>query len=536
MLERKVILESFGKIIFDYFFSITKENQPFYLFVDEFLFEKFIEDSKYSKDAILKALDEYRCKTKNPFVAISIAAYQVKIQYDLTDFAFRDENSYYERLVKNYRSLSNEKIIGTYFYGDNLCPPLGEADGEKIWTLAKNKFKEAGRILQIAEFHNNAGRFVDLPKFHRIDLGGKNIRGFLFAYADIFIKKNIVPGQFLSFDEFLDLLGISSSDDIASSARNRLIFNFYNIWDGRSSDCYSSDSKVEVNRIRVKKDEDESECIIEYSGKENSSFKIFVNKEVVDSEQERQRILSMVSGHKIVFVRYSENSDYWLDVKRTDRELKNIKDKLEVLSEPKSSSFFTCNGKNFKFEISEYKYRTRAFDVVGGIKIKPFRNVWYSFALPVVKIADLSCQKITMDGKEFELENFTDENGNEMKIFRMEKSCLDSADEPGKRHKLSIQNSSDFSFYVGCEKNPGTECESSGWSLNGKESILKIFEKQPGSQADLDGFFINVELVAAGDESVRDSGKRKFLEKKQILEGRFSIENSRIEIWRKYVR
>lgn len=159
------ILAKLGLVIKEYFEYITPEDEYFYLLVDEFMFENFLEKLQknyaISPECVYSSLGELKCDCYgNPNVAIAIASYQVMVFYTLDKEASSD--AYNEKLFSSeaYKGMTYQE----YWYQETApyAPEQGQALQEKLWALLKESFK----IAKIPDNKNRKekDRYVQFPK------------------------------------------------------------------------------------------------------------------------------------------------------------------------------------------------------------------------------------------------------------------------------------------------------------------------------------------------------------------------------------
>lgn len=465
-----IILEKLGHIINDYFEYITPENEEYNLCVDDFLFDTFL-DKLYKQEKITKARVYFALRTiecffnSNEYVSLAIAAYQVVVFYTLD--ATTTSDAYNEKLFNSsaYYGFTYQQ----YWYGgDNEAPYGGCSLQEQMWALIKNKF----RISLIPE-HMGFGardRYVQYPKSQNIL--GSSMRTFRIRYADKFIQLNLEPNQAISFEKFQDLV---FSKSFTNKMLKRLVFAFYNMWDGRSYHQILEHISKETIEQKAK-----DEFLIQLQPK----IRLFINKHEIDPSVNKidNRYLwhfsemSHLTTRATIFIKDSDYND-WMPVSNTktidpEEELILLTD-MKVF--PSYIEEFVEDNKIEIIKIGLYKllllqslerkdFETLGinikpipyFTLVGGLKKK--RNTYYDFALPSVKLNDdvegsESFTSLYIDSVEY---NF--ENG----LIKIPEDIGDG------KHTVKLQNSWDSSeVYFNVEKAKKAELPSThGWKFD----------------------------------------------------------------------
>ena len=548
----KEILLILGKKILEYYLSVTEEGQEIYLFIDDFLFESLIEDSNLSRDEVIRSLNDIQCRTTDSYVALAIVSFHVKILYDLNDVS---EDSYYSQLQISYdslRYLDHSQILTQFFYGCNFNPVLGDADGEIIWDLTKALFADNNRTLKVCDFHHNKGRFVDLPNSQKIITG--SIRRILLDHIKDFNRLGLKPNQGgVSFDFIKRNIPVKyfPSDPVKKDMLYRLIFNFYNIWNGETKEDYINHRGYSVSR-KIKEEElEDDEAVIVYTPG-NDEFEFYLNRHKIENSQIPNRFISKLKNQNCIFVRNGKASNYWLLYNntfslRTIEEILVIYRKQDILSSFLPNLLINDNVNDFltiktfedykiyifKYPISEHENQIffniylntskqiKDFEITSGIKVKPYRNVWYSFALPIIFVYDLRQTEVYIDGEKQMLkydENFCKEK----KYLQITMEMLNKMFD---RHKVKLKESSEFTFYIDAFSEVPDICfTQTGWNLNREKALYEISQ----DNFTIDGYKINEKMCYK-----KQSQRREFL---TVLDKSLNnhIINNRIENWRKY--
>lgn len=417
-----IILEKLGHIINDYFEYITPENEEYNLCVDDFLFDTFL-DKLYKQDKITKprvyvALRTIECFfNSNEYVALAIAAYQVVVFYTLD--ATTTSDAYNEKLFNS--TAYNGFTYQQYWYGgDNEAPYDGYALQERMWALIKSKF----RIGLIPE-HMGFGardRYVQYPKSQNIL--GSSMRTFRIRYADKFIQLNLQPNQVISFDKFQNLV---FPHYFTNKMLKRLVFAFYNMWDGRSYHQILENISNETLEQRAK-----DEFLIQLQPK----IRLFINRQEIDPKVNKidNRYLwhfsemTNLTTKATIFIKDSDYND-WMPVSSSkiidpDEDLvlltnMNVfpsyieefveENKIEIINIGLYKILLLQSLERKDFETLGINIKPiQYFMLVGGLKIK--RNTYYDFALPSIKLTDEvednnTFKSLYIDSKEYNFEN-----------------------------------------------------------------------------------------------------------------------------------
>lgn len=464
------ILEKLGHLINEYFEHITPQNEKFNLCVDEFLFETFLEQlqlqEKINQNTVYTALREKKCNySNNSYIALAIASYQVVVFYTLDTSSTSD--AYNEKLFtsKAYDGITYQD----YWYdGENEAPYEGNALQEQMWSLIKQKF----RISLIPE-HMRFGardRYVQYPKSQNIL--GSSMRTFRIRYADRFIELNLQPNQAISFEKFQDLI---FTNYVTNKMLRRLVFAFYNMWDGRSYHQILEHISKESIEQKAK-----DEFLIQLQPK----IRLFINRQEIDPKICKIDYrylwhfseLSYLTTKATIFIKDSDYND-WMPVSSSktidpEEELILLTDmkvfptyidefiednKIEILNIGLYRLLILQSLERKDFEILGINIKPISyFTLVGGLKKK--RNTYYDFALPSIKLTDSledknNFKSLYIDAKEYSFEN----------------GLLKIPEDIGEgKHCIKLQNtwdSSEVKFNVEKEKKADLSSPH-GWNLN----------------------------------------------------------------------
>jgi len=539
------VLEILGLIIKEYFEYIVLQNEYFYLLVDEFMFENFLEklQKEYgiSPEHVYSSLRELKCDCYGkPYAAIAIASYQVMVFYTLDNEASSD--AYNEKLFssKAYKGM----VYQEYWYQETApyAPKQGQAFQEKLWALLKKSFKIAN--IPDNKNRNEKDRYVQFPKSQ--NLLGTSMHTFRIEYADEFIKHGLEPKQGITYEDFRSLF-FDKKQDYYHEILKRLIFSFYCMWDGRAY-------KEILEHKNVTRKQREKEAKDEFLIQIYNEVKIYINKQLIDlyNTQIDDKYLYIFHEQKIkkngyVFIK-DDDYDDWMPYHRA------IDPEEEVLVLTKQSMFpgdIDClinkgeieviSAGMYKVLILNLKDRERfkqfnikltpipCFYLTGGIKAK--RNTYYSFALPIVKLIenqnDKKYQSIYLDSKEYPIEQG--------------QVTLPKYLNPGK-HSVKLSDSwesAEVFFYV--EDKDGADndiIQSYGWVLHNSEN--KAAPSTDKDTTTIAGLSLHDSLSWIERNNVHKNIKgktelRSFLQINEYLSYRFNtIENTKIEKRRRY--
>jgi|GEM_PF-1656866 len=221
------LLENFGKTVLQYFCSNFDKETEFKLSIDDYTFDECIRIAQVDKEKLIPALQKQETRYGgNPFIALAIGSYQVKIGGDVAKFQETGTDSYYEKIREHYpqyKALSDQDIMNNYF----------SESQDKLWHTIQALFNNNQRKLWIPHERERAYRYVQYPIYAR-ELTNKKLLG----WADIFREKNIAPNQpDMSYHSFCNRLNNRlhlEFPTILTESIKRTIFNFYKIWDGQS--------------------------------------------------------------------------------------------------------------------------------------------------------------------------------------------------------------------------------------------------------------------------------------------------------------
>lgn len=516
-------LEKFGHIIQEYFEYITPKGESYYLLVDEFLFETFLEKMqqkyKVSPQQVYSAYRNIKCSfQKNPHVALAIAAYQVMVFYMLESNSSSD--AYNDKLFSSvaYKGFTYQE----YWYQDTApyAPDQGCALQERMWALVDKTFN-VNNIPSHTRF-GDRNRYVQYPKSQ--NLLGSSMRTFRIRYADRFIELGLEPNQGITFDIFEGLVfNRNNYNYVKNTMLRRLVFSFYCMWDGRSY------REIIERRKALSKEEIEARARDEFCIQLEPIIKFYMNKEFVDLSKGslNEKYLwkfdenSYLTRRGSLFLKDSNYND-WLP-SPISKPIDPDEEVIILTNQNRLPSYvehYCKTGEidvikagiyrililNFKDRTSFDRFRIPVkaepyFSLVGGLKIK--RNTYYSFALPIIKFSEHKYDKkiyksIYVDSKEYPVVNG---------IVQLPEKMA-----PGK-HCIKLLNSWDSSeMYFSVEAVSAAPIpETHGWILNETNK-----ETKPS---------LNIENTVISGLTLL--GKLEWIERKPILLTKIDNENLR---------
>lgn len=526
------ILEKLGIIIKDYFEDITPSNEYFYLLVDEFMFENFLEKlqkkDNISPREVYSSIKKSKCNCHgNPNVAIAIASYQVMIFYSLNKEASPD--AYNEKLLSSKAYRDTGITYQEYWYQETAphAPEEGQALQEKLWALLKKSFKIAN--IPDNKKRNEMDRYVQFPKSQNIL--DTSIHTFRIQYADQFIKKGLEPNQGITYQEFSDLF-FDKKQDYDHEILKRLVFSFYCMWDGNSY-------QEIIEGKCLTREQREKEAKTEFCIQIYDKVEIYINKEPINLNESQidDKYLYRFNKHGIinkgyVFIKDSDYND-WIPYNRAidpEEEIlvlttekadfpKNIEDlitkgEIEVISAGMYKVLILSLKDRESFDHFEIKFKqNQYFYLEGGIKSK--RNTYYPFALPIIKLTEnTKYQNIYIDSKKHPIEH---------------KNTIRLENMPPGKHTIKISDSWDSAeiiFYVEDGEYTRPKNISFGWVLNNIEN--KVYPSNNTDKPTVTGLNLcgNLSWIERSNVNKNIKGKtklRSFLQLNEKLKNRFNI-------------
>jgi hypothetical protein len=382
------LLTILGENIFDRIIEDTNPGDEFLLsIIDPDTFDKLKEeigDSQQVENALKSTGRLYN--VPDDYTAISVALLQASLIYfeiNITD------DSFYSKMKNYYPNLNENSDVQRYF----------EDIQEPLWGKVKSTFVREKRYLRIPQRKKGSGRYVQFPKSQQLIRWRE-----LAEYADKFIKIKLEPGRILSLEDFCSMVHIEYMDDLSHEENEiiqKIVFSFYNKWDGRPSD-----------EIRIKRFKAESETTLKHPEKE---ITISLNYEELCiyssghkiSESELVKIFSDELVIPFVFDEDYQDWRYTNKVLQSNDGLlvlvnKSYKKYPDIFEKMKSDCLETNHFHVFIFkeidnEISNFVKldfdKKEIYTIIGGIKVNTKYNFvnnvlgcWYDSAFPKIKI------------------------------------------------------------------------------------------------------------------------------------------------------
>lgn len=524
------VLEKLGIIINAYFEYITPQHEGYYLIVDDFLFDNFINEmkTKYNIDSqqIYLAYRMLKCNFHdNPYIALAIAAYQVMVFYTLESNTSSD--AYNEKLFssKAYEGLYYQEYWYQYF--SPYAPPEGQSFQERLWALIKKMFK----IKNIPDntCFGDRNRYVQYPKSQ--NLLGISMRTFRIGYANVFLEKGLEPNLGITYDLFEKKI-FDRNQYSSNKFLRRLVFSFYNSWDGRSYEEIK-------NRTKNSTIEQEQRAKAEFLIKLQPEIQIYINRRLINygTEKINDKYLWKFDDNRFLIRKgtvFIQDTDYkdWLPKyrKNVDEDdeiliiteqtffpnyIKNLIDagKIEIFKIWKYTLLLLTSFSREDFDLLGIPVKPLpSFSLIGGLKLK--RNTYYDFALPSVKLND------TIKNKNFYKTVFVDE-----KEYAIQDGiAYINVELKTGRHCVKLLNSWDSSeLYFNVEKCSNAELsDNHGWILNCSET--KVLPISQDSEKYIDGLknFADFQWIQRKITYESNDSLRLFLQLNEKLVNRFS--------------
>ncbi len=406
-------LSSLGEKILNRVLLDTEPGDKFLLsIIDPDTFEKLKEetgggDSRQVEKA-LKSTAELYCLLDD-YSVISIALLQVSLVYDSNREDISD--AFYPKMKEYYPNLNEDHDVQRYF--ENIQEPL--------WERARDIFEKKGRTLLIPKPKTGSGRYVQFPKSQQLIRWNE-----LVGYADKFIKAKLDPYQILSFDDFCDKIDIGYEYQCTpeeNEAIRKIIFSFYNRWDGRKTD--------EIKMQRFSAQDSRTKITIHDNIKSEITLKLIYEKIHIYKNGHgisEQNLQQHINKPIIPFVFDDEYIDWIYTIKSLQ-----VTDKLLVLVNKShginavcfekmrhdflETNYFDvyifeeCNNEVAKFA-NLMLAKKEIYEIIGGIKSHGDNNFannilgsWYDFALPKIKIVLPSSVRVFIDSREIIVNN-----------------------------------------------------------------------------------------------------------------------------------
>jgi hypothetical protein len=405
------LLSALGKNILDRIIEDTNPGDEFLLsIIDPDTFNKLkertgdiekVDKALKSTGRLYGVVDEY--------ISLTVAALQVILIYSETNIT---DDSFYSKMKSFYPNLGENQDVLHYFEGIQ----------EPLWESTRKVFERKKLYLRIPPCKSGPGRYVQFPKSQQLIRWSE-----LVEYADEFRRLNLAPNQLLAFDDFCDKVHIPYDYQFSqeeNEAIRKIIFSFYNKWDGCPGDEIRSQrfKKQGSNRGGINRTSSVSRIT---AGFNYEAVNIFIGGRKIS---ESELLNKFVNKPVIPFIFNEEYSDY----EYTDKTL-HAKDRLLVLVNKNLYKtpldnfkknecddlkmerfriflFESCNNEiamlvNLNFDKSEI------YTIIGGITVAGNRHLsskvigcWYNFALPKIKINLPSTTRVFIDSREVIIE------------------------------------------------------------------------------------------------------------------------------------
>ncbi len=479
-------LRRLGEQIFRYFIKITSENEYFILHIDESTYRICAKAATLSDTTITDLLAGRGINHFNPendFEALAIVALEIKIFYDI-ETESELINSYNQRLEKNIKYFKSQQDIQEWY----------KSYQETIWKRVENLFIKANRYIEIPQEHFGAYRYVQYPKSQRL-ISQRDI----ILYANEF-KKHLIPHQVISFIEFKKK--VHFKDIHKEEQIQRMIFSFYNMWNGESSDeilDHRNISHIITNNytkkdINIKIDVTQVSVFIDRKEIDLNSFSIktewlyqfdsrshyftkkglpFIKDELYDDWITFYGNIDL--NDEIIFLSKKTLIPSYLQEYIESGEIKILncgEYMLWTVSSNTSDVYIRC-----KLSLAE----KTCIALIGGIKSN--RNTYYDFAKPIIKINQLLDSKkkpyktIFIDTNEYPLTNNT---------FHF------PDDFPIGIHYVKLWDSTDLKFSIIKTGNEESDIETHGWNVDYDNG--KVIPALSTENIIIDGFIRKQEL------------------------------------------
>lgn len=508
------MLKKFGQTVLDYFLINYPNTSSFRLSVDDYTFSQFALMAGINEKEIISKIKMRNTDFYDDLESIAIAAYQVKIVGDIDSVMSSGSDGYYQKIRDNYSDFKNAK-------DDDICNKYF-ANQIKLWKTVQELFKNKGRKLDIPDDHPNAGRYVQYPvKSHEM----KNTD--LLNWADRFREKELQPYDInVSYTHFCKLFFSSYLRDqygIKESVK-RTIFNFYKIWDGRSSaDIINRRPKSTYNNREKKFSE--TKIVMDYAFSKIE----FLNRETGKKINDLATIQSLfyLNSNKVFFIQNEDNdffsakknmisfgvdfiilSESKLDINDSYLENKFEQEFMNKTIYIYSIIFSKEVCKNLHIEVSQKP----PFDLIGGLKKS--RDCYYGFGLPVIEFSEPQ-KDMYVNSNLVEIES--------NRVILNKLQCLDSIKKNGGTVVISLLDYIPVKFTVQKFDSQRGDCaDEIGWELKENRYVPSSIELEIGTEKkNIVGFNSNFEFIPI-KKDIKNDNRRNFIIRNEILENRFS--------------
>jgi len=411
------LLESLGKKIYNRILEDTSPEDVFLLSIidpDTFMeLQKEVTSNLQEMEKTLKGTGTFRERfLSNNYIAVTIATLQVWLVYDV-DYDKVDD-SFYRKMKKYYASnLVEDQDVREYF--KNIKQ-------EDLWERVRRFFEKEARYLRIPPRKPKgvSGRYTQFPKSQQIIRWNEVIK-----YADTFRGLKLEPYQILSLGDFCDRVHIDNRYRFKPEeyeAIRKIVFSFYNKWDGRSTTEIKAQRKSVQNRQhgQVMGRSANPEIVIKI---ENDVMRVFVD----DKKKSGKYLFNMFPQKRALPFIFDEYYEDWTEIrkrlKRKDKVLVLINKSYPVgnyfrdhrYDDLKLECFHVyifdnCNSRIAEFADLKFD-NNEIYTIIGGVSGRSSYNananvlgIWYDFALPKIKINLPPLANVYIDSKEVAVE------------------------------------------------------------------------------------------------------------------------------------
>jgi hypothetical protein len=352
---------------------------------------------------------------------------------------------------------------------------------EPLWESIKKFFERKKLYLRIPPCKLGPGRYVQFPKSQQLIRWSE-----LVEYADKFRRINLAPNQILAFDDFCNKVGIFDNYKFSqeeNDARKKIIFFFYNKWDGRPSDEIRSQrfKTRGSNHGGINRTSSVAEITVGFN---YEAVNIFIGGRKIS---ENELLKEFVNNPVIPFVFNEEYSDYEYTAKilhAKDRLLVLVNKRLyktslenfrknecgDLMKHFRIFLFESCNNE-IAMLVNRNFDRNEIYTIIGGITVTGNRRLpgnvigcWYNFALPRIKINLPPTTGVFIDSREVKIEKGQVDLSNLILKKTGEKYPLETGEHPFKCTGVSP------AYFVIQDSKPNTIAAiNQGWIITANE-------------------------------------------------------------------
>jgi hypothetical protein len=466
------LLSALGQNIFNRIIEDTNPGDEFLLsIIDPVTFRELEEETGDIEkvDKALKSTGRLYGVINDDYVSVTVAMLQVILIYSETNIT---DDSFYSKMKSFYPNLRENQDVLQYFKDSQ----------EALWESVRKLFEGKKLYLRIPPCKSGSGRYVQFPKSQQLIRWRE-----LVEYADKFRRLNLAPNQIFAFDDFCNKVDIPDDYQFSqeeNEAIKKIIFSFYNKWDGRPSDEIRSQrfKTQNSNRGGINRTSSVSEITVEF------------NYEAVDilmgghKISENGLLNKFVNEPVIPFFFNEEYSDYEYAAKtlhNKDRLLVLVNERLckTPLDNFKKNECDDLKMKHFRIflfescniEIAMFVNlnfaKNEIYTIIGGITVAGNRHLssnvigcWYNFALPRIKINLLSTTRVFIDSRELIIEKNQVDLSNLILKESGEKCPLESGE-----HSFKCTGVSPAYFVIQDAKPNTAAAINQGWIITANE-------------------------------------------------------------------